>query len=124
MPLLDPKNIDVADLLSLLRDIGDQLDGISERLDGIEETLDSIETDTELHDLKLNALIATEPGHDRAVELAAQAVIADMADRQSLILVADDESEYHPRCTGCLLRKNGYPQLAQLLAAGDAGHED
>ena len=118
MALLDPRNIDVADLLGLIRDIGDQLDGISERLDGIEEDIEHvghIEDDVAEISGRLAAMAAAEPGHGRAVALAVEAVLADLADRQSLIPVADDESV----CLGCLLKENGYPRLAQLLA--DAG---
>jgi hypothetical protein len=118
MTLLDPKNIDVADLLGLIRDIGDQLDGIHERLDGIEEDTERvghIEDDVAEISGRLAAMAAAEPGHARAVALAAEAVLADMEDRQSLIPVADDESV----CPSCLLKENGYPRLAQLLA--DAG---
>lgn len=118
MTLLDPKNTDVADLLNLIRDIGD-------RLDGIEDMLGSVDLAVELHDGKLNALIATEPGHERAVGLAVEAVLADMEDRRSLIPVHDDDGEYKPHCASCLLKKNGYPRLAKLLTdAGPDGEED
>ena len=46
MTLLDPRHTDTADLLSLIRDIGERLDGIGERLDGISERLDHIEDDS------------------------------------------------------------------------------
>jgi hypothetical protein len=116
---LDPKYTDMADLLSLIRDISDQLDGIGERLDGIEEDIEHVgDIEDEVTEITgmLSAMAAAEPGHDRAVALAAEAVIADMADRQSLIPITDDDSGYHPRCPGCLLKKNGYPRLARLLA--------
>jgi hypothetical protein len=106
MTLLDPKNTDVADLLGLLRDIDDRIDELVD-VDQLVEVRDEISG-------KIGALIATEPGHDRAVLLAVGAVIEDMADRRSLIPVGDDDSEYDPRCNGCLLKKNGYPRLAEL----------
>ena len=40
--LFDPKHADTADLLGMIRDIGEQLDGITERLDGLEQTLDGV----------------------------------------------------------------------------------
>jgi hypothetical protein len=121
MALLDPKNTDVADLLSLIRDISDQLDGIHERLGGIEEDIEHVEhIEDDVAEIggRLAAMAAAEPGHARAVALAAEAVLADMEDRHSLIPVADDG----PVCTSCVLRANGYPRLAQLLAeAGPDG---
>jgi hypothetical protein len=105
-------NIDIADLLSLLRDIGDRLDGIQARLDGTEERHDEITG-------MMAAMAAAEPGHERAVRMAAEAVLADLAARQSLIT---GDGEY---CASCLLKENGYPQLAQLLAGArpDGEHE-
>jgi hypothetical protein len=121
MPVLDPRNIDVADLLSLIRDIADRLDGIEKMLDLIDDRL--IDTEGDLHgvDSKMDALIATEPGHERAILLATHAVINDMEDRRSLIPVHEDDDEYKPHCASCLLKKNGYPRLAQLLA--DTGED-
>jgi hypothetical protein len=52
------------------------------------------------------------------------AVLADMEDRKSLIPVHQDDDEYKPRCASCLLKKNGYPRLARLLADADTDDED
>lgn len=120
MTLLNPN--DIADVLSLIRDIGDRLDGIGERLDGIDGRLDDIEEnagrieeDTAEITTRLAMLASVEPGHGRAVALAVEAVLADLIDRQSLIPAGDGDG-YDQDCPGCLLKKNGYPRLAQLFA--------
>lgn len=61
MTLLDPKNVDTADLLSLIRDIRDRLNDISGRLDIIEERVGHVEDDvTEIAD-RLSAEPAQSP---------------------------------------------------------------
>jgi hypothetical protein len=102
MPLLDPKNLDVADLLAVARDIAGQLDDINGRLDGI--------------DARLNKLAA---GQGRAVLNTVEAVMDDLNDRQSLIHVTDDDG--NECCTSCLLEANGYPRLAVLAEDAAAG---
>jgi hypothetical protein len=124
MPLLDPKNLDVADLLGLIRDISDRLATIEDTIDHIEAAVDLVHEDavpgitSELH-----ALIAAEPGHERAVLMAVDAVITDMEQRKSLIPVDEQDDGYEQHCAGCLLKKNGYPRLADLFS-GTGGEHD
>lgn len=65
-----------------------------------------------------------ERGHEGGVIQAVWAVLADMEDRQSLIPVHEEDREYDVGCVVCLLRKNGYLRLAQLVAGSgpDGGH--
>jgi hypothetical protein len=119
MPVLDPRNLDVADLLSLIRDIADRLDCIDEHLDHADDRLGDI--DANIHAVEI--VLAREPGHDRGVAAAVNATIADLHDRHSLIPVADDD-EYEDHCIGCLLKKNGYPSLAAVVNAVGSHDEE
>ena len=58
MTLLDPKNVDTADLLSLLRDIRDRLNDFSDRLDSIEERAGHVEDDV----TEIAGRLSAEPG--------------------------------------------------------------
>jgi hypothetical protein len=123
MIVLDPKNVDLADLLSLIRDINDQLGDLK-------DATDQLGADT-------TWLMARKParkgkgkrkhggghhhghggdGYREGVVHAVQAVLADLDARSSLIPVNDSDDEYDERCLCCLLRKNGYPHLAETFS--------
>jgi hypothetical protein len=120
MNLIDPKNVDTADLLSLLRDIGDRLDDIEEATDHLGSGVAALVAAARKRGRKGKRKHSGHPGNGgnryrQGVQHAATAVLADLDARSSLIPVNDSDDEYDEGCWCCLLRKNGYPRLAEVV---------
>lgn len=109
MKLTDPKNLDVADMNSLLRDILDCLDELDSGLHGLSYRISDL--DGRIKDVDIN--VSAGPGRRGGIRLAAASVLADLERRHSLIPVTEDDTEYEQRCMCCVLKKNGYPALAR-----------
>jgi hypothetical protein len=123
MIVLDPKNVNVADLLSLIRDIdgrlGDIEDATTELDEGIDEVLAAVRKRGRKGKRKHGGGHHHGHGGDgyrEGVVHAVQAVLADLDARSSLIPVNDSDDEYDDGCLCCLLKKNGYPHLADTFS--------
>jgi len=118
MNLLDPKNADMADLLTLIRDISGQLEDILDGIAGLGGATDEVLTEVRKPAHKGKSKPAgkgkSKHAYRQGVLDAVEAVLSDLVDRASLIPVSDSDDEYNEECTCCLLRKNGYPTLARL----------